>query len=69
MKRYCYYIHWVISARYAKASIGASNLAGAYISAVWYHPKFVYHDTANLVSQYTLGIEYWLKNYKVSNSV
>ena len=25
------YIHWVISARYAKASISTSNLAGAYI--------------------------------------
>ena len=27
-------------------------------SAVQYQPKFAYHDTANLLSQYTLGIEY-----------
>ena len=27
-------------------------------SAVQYQPKFAYHDTANLISQYTLGIEY-----------
>ena len=30
-KCYHYYIHWVVSARYAKASISARNKSGAYI--------------------------------------
>ena len=35
--------------------LGAESIVAR---AVRYQPKFAYHDTANLVSQYTLGIEY-----------
>ena len=28
--------------------------------AVWYHPKYEYHDTIALVSRYTLGIDSYM---------
>ena len=31
---------------------------GQHASAVRYQPKFAYHDTVTMVSQYTLGIVY-----------
>ena len=36
-------------------NLGAESIVA---SAVRYQPKFAYHNTANLVSQYTLGIKY-----------
>ena len=31
IEHYCYYIHWVVSPQYSKASISARNKPGAYI--------------------------------------